>query len=235
MTKFDVPIFIKPSHPEGDVIVFGKGPDLELEDGRNGIARFGGAWRTPSYFRAYLRSAAILVKHSIDNHELDDVALPAFYMQRHALELLIKRLLSWLYELAEFRRELENKDQGVPSGKQKERLGNCHSLGSLLNDLQTTVEHFGFNAPPVELKALVNLMAEFEKTDTWSRYETSKAKHGVLIHHVRDEIVLPLTQIQQQLELVALKTAFQYAGEDAYENEIYNEWLFAARATGRAG
>ena len=49
-----------------------------------------------------MKSAPILANQGVRARILDDIALPAFYMQRHALELLIKRLLLWLYELVDF-------------------------------------------------------------------------------------------------------------------------------------
>lgn len=101
MTRFDRLIFLKPTHPKGDVIVFGKGTELELADAACGVARFGGDWRIPSYFRAYLRAADVLVSHGVQGNSLDEIGLPAFYIQRHALKLLVKRLLSWVYEYAQ--------------------------------------------------------------------------------------------------------------------------------------
>ncbi len=119
MTQFEEPAFFKPTHPKGDVIVFGTSPELEIEDSKSGLARFGGFWRAPDYLTAYVRSAEILIEHAAKTNALDDIALPAFYMQRHALELLIKRLLSWLYEAAEYRSELGQASTWAPSARQK--------------------------------------------------------------------------------------------------------------------
>lgn len=117
MVVFDPPIYIKPAHPKGDVIVFGKAPELEHADVANGVARFGGQWRSPSYIQAYFRAADVLVNHGVSTNTLDDIGLPAFYMQRHTLELLIKRLLSWVYEYAD---AVGNKE--VPSNNQRSRF-----------------------------------------------------------------------------------------------------------------
>ncbi len=75
MSIFDQPAYIKPTDPKGDVFAFGKGPELEAADTRNGVARVGGFWRRPDYFRAYLRSAAVLIEHGVQHGELDEVML----------------------------------------------------------------------------------------------------------------------------------------------------------------
>lgn len=235
MPIFDEPAFMKPLHPKGDVIVFGKSPDLEIADARNGVARFGGLWRTPSYFTAYVRSAGVLIEYATEQNILDDIALPAFYMQRHALELLIKRLLSWLYETAEYRAKVGQSSPALPSAKQKKNFKRSHNLSVLLNDLRSTSKAAGFAEPPSELTELVQRFGELEKSDTWSRYSASERKDGEVIHHVDKEVVIPLVDFQRCLELVVSKTAYKFDGEDAYENELYFAWESAERAIGSAG
>lgn len=234
MALFDEPAFIKPTHPKGDVIVFGKSPELEIADAKSGVARFGGSWRTPSYCIAYVRSAEILVEHAAHNNTLDDIALPAFYMQRHALELLIKRLLAWIYEAAAYRLELGQSSAWAPSAKQKRDFSESHNLTRLLDDLRLSSKASGFPELPSELGELVKRIGAFEKTDSWSRYEVSKIKGGI-VRHIEEEVVLPIVEIQRRLELVVFKTTYRFDGEDAYENVLYYEWESAARATGRAG
>lgn len=235
MGIFDKPVFIKPLDPKGDVLMFGKGPELELADANNGVARFGGDWRTPSYFFAYLRSARILIEHGVQNGTLDDIALPAFYMQRHAFELLAKRLLSWVYQLAEYRLELQRDCQPVLSKKQRERFDRSHKLSDLLRDLKSSCMRFGFREPPAELEQLAREIEKFEKSDTWARYERSKNEKDGVVLHVQDEVVLPLVDLQRQLEEVSSKVVYGFNGERRYENELYDHWLDALRATGRAG
>jgi len=234
MALFDEAAFIKPTHPKGDVIVFGKSPDLEIADAKSGVARFGGSWRTPSYCTVYVRSAGILVEYAAQNNILDDIALPAFFMQRHALELLIKRLLSWIYDAADYRSELGPSSAWVPSAEQKKAFSGSHNLKSLLDDLRLSSRESGFPELPAELGELVQHIGTFEKSDTWSRYEVSKKKDRI-VKHIEKEVVLPIVEIQCRLELVVSKTTCRFDGEDAYENALYYEWECAARAAGRAG
>ena len=235
MTLFDEPAFMKPMHPKGDVIVFGKSPDLEASDAATGVARFGGLWRTPSYFNAYFRSAEILIEYASQHNILDDIALPAFYLQRHSVELLIKRLLSWLYETAAFRAELGHTSPAPPSAQQKKDLKRSHNLLRLLANLRFASSASGLPDPPTELADLVRCIGEFEKSDTWSRYADSEKKDGGIVHHIDKEVVVPLVDFQRRLEVVVTRTAYRFDGDDAYENELYFAWESAARATGRAG
>ncbi len=235
MGIFDKPVFIKPLDPKGYVVMFGKGPELDLADPQNGVARFGGAWRAANYFYAYLRSAGILIEHGVQNGTLDDIALPAFYMQRHAFELLTKRLLSRVYELAEYRLELQPACQPVVSTGQRERFNRSHKLTELLRDLKSACRRLGFRQPPAELEQLAREIEKFEKSDTWARYERSTNEKDGVVLHVQDEVVLPLVDLQRQLEEVSSKVVYGFNGERRYENELHDHWLDALRATGRAG
>lgn len=230
MAVFNPPIYIKPVHPKGDVIVFGNPPELELADAANGIARFGGAWRSPSYFQAYLRAADVLVSHGAATDTLDDIGLPTFYMQRHALELLIKRFLSWVYEYAE---AIGNK--AVPTNNQRKRFKNSHCISKLLEDLRNTCRYYGFSEPPEELGALVKEVESFEASETWARYESSESKNHGVLHHLKDEAVVPLVALQKKLEAVASNSAFRFDGTEAYENELYYAWSDATDTTERDG
>lgn len=235
MVILDAPIFTKQPDEDADVIVFGKSPKLKIEDAENGIARFGGSLRSPSYLHAYFRSADILVNEGVRANCLDDIGLPIFYIQRHTIELLLKRLLSWIYEIAEFRSELGIGDFGVPDNEQKRRLGGCHKLDDLLRDLEHWSKKLGLEDPPAELKNIVNYFAKIEKTVTWSRYETSKPKNSPIIKHMEDEIALPVVELQKRLEKIIILISYKVGNEEVYEYPLYEEWLSLARATGRAG
>ena len=235
MMIFSTPFYVKQPDESKDVLVFGKSPEQRIEDLMNGVSRFGGPWRAPNYIYSYLRSAAILIDHGVKTNSLDDIGLPIFYMQRHATELLIKRLLSWLYEMAEFQTELGQDCQGVPSNTQRNNFKKSHNLPQLFKDLSLVSKHFGLAKPPTELGEWVEELAKFEKTETWARYEQSETRDNIVIRHVKDEIALPLVDLQRRLELVILKTVHRLSGDQTYENELYDEWLYAARSAGKAG
>jgi hypothetical protein len=198
MAKFEPPIFIKPTDPFEDVIAFGKSPEAVANDSTNGVARFGGPWRSPNYVLAYMKIAAIVINHGVQAQCLDEVALPAFYMQRHTLELFLKRLLSWLYEIAELHAELGQDNRGVPSKGQIERFRTKHHLALLWQDLQMASVHYSFGEPPLDIEYLVRQIENYEVTETWSRYESAVRRNGTVIHHVKDEIELPLVELSSR-------------------------------------
>jgi hypothetical protein len=235
MVISDRPIYIKQPNEDAEVIVFGKSPQIKIEDAENGIARFGGPLRSPSYLYAYFRSADILVNEGVRANCLDDVGLPIFYIQRHTIELLLKRLLSWMYEIAEFKAELGIETFGVPTGKQKWRFERSHKLGGLLRDLENSTKKLGFDAPPSELNNLVEYFTKIEKTDTWSRYEKSQTEDGQILKHMKDEVKLPVVDLQKCLAKVIILIMYNPGDEEVYEYPLYEEWLSLARATGRAG
>lgn len=234
MTIFDKPACIKGPGERDDVIVFGKEPGQEAEDLASGVARFGGLWRSPSYMNAYIRAAEILIAGAIERRALDDVGLPSFYLQRHATELLIKRLLGWLHEIAAYKVRFGEDTKGMPTSEQRGRRTGSHNLSNLWLDLREMAIHFGFAPPPAQLGELVDELTAFEKTATWSRYERSE-KRGEIVRHVEHEAAVPLVQIQRRLEEVAMLATYSGGEKNTYEQTLYDEWLAYARSAGDAG
>lgn len=66
----------------------------------------GGFWRHPSYLESYLTAASLLIAQGTQRQDYDDIGLPAFYLQRHTTELLLKRLLRWCIDIIELKSEL---------------------------------------------------------------------------------------------------------------------------------
>lgn len=58
-----------------------------------GVASLGGIWRSPNYGLSYLLAARFLVERSVRKQQEDLIALPATFLQRHALELGLKVLI----------------------------------------------------------------------------------------------------------------------------------------------
>jgi hypothetical protein len=235
MVIFDPPIYFKKPDENDDVLIFGKSPEQKFEDAKNGISRFGGTWRKPSYLHAYFRSADILLKQGNLENCLDDIGIPVFYIQRHTTELLIKMLLAWVYEIAELRTELRIDDCMSLSNGQQKRFKSSHNLNALLDDLSSSTKKFGFRELPSVLFELVRTISEFEKTETWSRYDKSETNCGKLTNHVQTEVALPLVGIQRHLASAISKICYKLEIEDSYENTLHDEWLNLARSAGRAG
>lgn len=235
MFKFDPPLWVKPPSADTDIIVFDKSPNQTQADSASGLARFGGERRQPSYLHAYIRSARILFSEGVNTNTLDDICLPIFYLQRHATELILKRLLSWIFSIAELDSELGNPNTISPTKKQQDRFTRSHSLRSLLDDLEEFSNAYKFGHVPASLARLVDFLADTEETETWSRYSSSTIQ-GVVSHHVEDEHVVPIKNIAATLDLAVSECVLNnMASEEVYEYTLYNEWLTRVRKTGAAG
>jgi len=218
MRIFERELYVKPFNPDGDVIVFGKSPEQEAADLKDGIARFGGEGRHPSYLMAYVHAARTLINNGVSNHSLDDIGLPAFYLQRHALELLIKRLLSWAVEYAEAIHS--NK---IPCEQVSKDLNGSHKLGRLFTHLVCICQHLDFSLPPESIGLLIDKIQSYELSETWARYDKSKNN----TQHVETEISLPIVSLQCELEAVIHQILIGFNGSDSYEAELYNAWADA--------
>jgi hypothetical protein len=212
MVAIEPPIYVKPIGEDANVIVFGKSPQQIAGDLEQGAARLGGPWRKPNYAQAYFNAARILVEHGLKTNTLDDVGLPTFYLQRHATELLMKGLVSWLHDLALLRRDI-----GEDISCEDVKYG--HQLPALFNQLSDAARMHGLPEPPAELEELVREISACEMTETWARYATYKT-----VSHVEHEQVVPLVRIQCCLERVISKIAYRTDGGQTYESDIHEEW-----------
>ncbi|WP_414931055.1 hypothetical protein [Vibrio europaeus] len=211
--------------PKGnmDVIVFGKNKEQELEDIQNGISRFGGGFRQPSYSFAYFKSAKVLLENAVSNNELDELGLPIFYMVRHSFELNLKGLLGMAYEILKMRHELygtERTEVDLPSGKQLKRFETSHELDKLYRDLVTTCKLMDVSIPTEVFDTVLESILRFEVAPTWSRYHSSNK--GL---HVADEVALPIVQIVNDLETLFSVVTYDTSGSvETIESVLYSEF-----------
>lgn len=224
-TLLDETLYVLQPGEDDSVIGSGKPPELIEADLQNGIARFGGRWRQPSYLHAYAKAAAALVQQAQQTKSLDALGLPIFYLQRHAMELLLKRLISWFVDIADARDALGQNNNGRPTSDEKKRFEHHHDLQNLWSDLRSLSRHFKLGDPPEEIGAFVVQAAQFEQTTTWSRYATLKKKEQ-LIRHVEKEIELPIVLLQERLEAAVTATTSKNGFDDCYEVDLYREWSF---------
>lgn len=226
MPKVDPPIYLNSPNHDNEVIVFGKSQEQEAEDFRNGVARLGGRWRQPNYARAYLRAARVLITDAQTKNDLDQLALPIFYLQRHALELLLKSLLGLLYDVARMRfdlcQSLKNRNN-LPSNSAVERLTKSHSLRALNDDLKKSSARLQIAGYPSELQNLINEIEKYEINPTWSRYPNSGVAGTNA--HLAIEVALPLVELHKRVEKVIRDVAFDIdTGGETFEAFIYYEW-----------
>lgn len=215
------------NHDNDEVIVFGKGSDQTQKDSTLGIARFGGQWRQPSYQRAYLRAARVLLAESKRTNDLDQLGLPIFYLLRHSTELLIKGMLGMLYEIAEMREGGQSAAANltrIPSKNARERLHSSHDLAVLCRDLTKASTSLGFIAHlPDCLPRLVQEIGKHEMNPTWSRYSNS-GRDGKT-NHSGVEVALPVVDLLGQLEAVVKNVAADPSHDSTtLGGEIYFQW-----------
>lgn len=222
MAKLPFPIFLKDPVEDQNVFALGKHPDLYARDLREGCARIGGSARHPSYFFSYEIAARKLIEDGKVIGTFDDTGLPVFYLQRHATELLLKRLLSWCHDIVGLR-STSSQFQFRFSKGEIDRLSRSHDLKQLYKDLLKAATTLGYKAPN-EVGHLVNLISNHELTETFARYDRSKSKNADEVSHVAKESILPIVEIQRLLETAAKVTLHQDANSENFEADLYDEW-----------
>ena len=78
------------------IFAFGRTEAERRRDALAGVARFNGFFTRPNYARSYIKAATTLFRSARDFLQLEEVALPLLYLQRHALELVLKEFVSLL-------------------------------------------------------------------------------------------------------------------------------------------
>ncbi|RMP45686.1 hypothetical protein ALO95_200160 [Pseudomonas syringae pv. antirrhini] len=201
----------------------GKAPEQIEEDLRLGVARVGGWLREPSYFESYLYATQTLIEKGREERNLDDLGVPAFYLQRHTLELLLKSVLSWLYCIDDLQKQLVDPDF-QPDVVTREKALHKHNHRKLLEMVLTSAAALKLPRPPIALTNLVERFSSLESTDTWARYSTSRAKGRENVEHLKDEVVIPLVELQASLEEVAAIVIMREVDDPSYENALASEW-----------
>ena len=177
---------------ETDILICGKPKELIEKDLENGISRFGGSMRHPSYEYAYLKSARVLLDNALTNKQLDEFGLPIFYMVRHTVELKIKGLLGMGYDIFKIKHDLlgnQITQANIPSNGQIDRLQGNHDISLLYADLLGSCNKLNIDIPELLFETVIDEINRYELTPTWSRY--NKSNQG---SHVADEVELPIVK-----------------------------------------
>ncbi|HHF2979031.1 TPA: hypothetical protein ACPJ0Q_004659 [Vibrio diabolicus] len=216
-------IYAKKPEQETDILTFGKPEELIEKDIENGISRFGGSMRQPSYAFAYIKSARVLLDNAIATRQLDEFGLPIFYMVRHSIELKIKDLLGLAYDVFKMKHELFNNQitlANLPSKGQFDRLERKHNIQSLYADLLGSCNKLEINVPDLLFKNVIDAIHHYEVTPTWSRY--IKSDRGL---HVAKEIELPIVKLVEDLEVLFKAVSYDTNGyQETVSSELYSEF-----------
>ncbi|WP_432415206.1 hypothetical protein ACRHM7_17880 [Chromohalobacter israelensis] len=223
MPWLDEPFYATGPTTGSNVYVGGKPPGVAVDDFQKGLARMGGFWRHPSYLESYLTASSLLIAQGTERQDYDDIGLPAFYLQRHATELLLKQLLRWCIDIIELKSALApSTGHRVPS-KCCRALERSHDLNELLKALQRTAKLAGENPPPDNLTDLVDSLTGVEADDHWSRYDHGLNKGERHTHH-KTETTIPIVKLQKLLEEAVGSTIYRSMGVETYEDELHTTW-----------
>lgn len=225
MVKFSEPFYVATDGKK--VMVGGKSAEKIASDLEAGVARLGGFWRHPNYFEAYFQAASALIEQGRSNGTLDEIGLPAFYLQRHAIELLLKDLLTWLTNISDLRNQLDISKQ-KPTEKLLKDLSSSHNLEKIYGHILSFGAELDLSPPSEKLGRLIADMGRFETTDTWSRYSSSQKKSKgsvpVPVQHIPKEILIPIVEFQERLDFIATLLSARKAFGNSYEDMLHEIW-----------
>jgi len=225
MAQFPRPIYVGTG---SNVIIGGKSQEQANADLAAGVARVGGFFREPSYFESYFHATQALIDKGRADGNLDDVGMPAFYLQRHTLELLLKSVLSWLHSIDDLRKKVVDCNF-KPNLVAREKEVNKHNHRRLLDMVLAAAKELELPSPPPELEILVERFREYEKTETWARYSSSRVRGHESVQHLKGEVVIPLVDLQAAMADLAARMIFRDLDAESYENILSDEWDFLNR------
>lgn len=142
-------------------------------DRRNGVARVGGTFWDARYARSYFRAADVLLGSKEVSESLNDFVLPLLYLQRHALEVLIKTAIDACAYLADERIMF---DSTAPPLKEAE-FG--HSLSKNFRILSEHLGQLGYDVPTGVVEVIAKIDAIEEEKPDRLRYSTVEEKVAV--------------------------------------------------------
>lgn len=169
-----------------------------INQGRPAVITVGGMFGQPDYPAGYFAATRLLM----ESGDVETLAMPILYLQRHTVELIIKSILTGAYSVIESKQRLQRvKGEPVLSFTIKSTKG--HGLGKLLDDAERALATLGYSEIP-GMRDLVNLIASLEGGDeTRWRYDTLNS--GALSFPYEwppshsDTVTLPIHEIQDRL------------------------------------
>ena len=167
-------------------------------------AAVGGIWTEPDLALSYLLSARYVIEASQRDRCLSEVALPAAYLQRHAMEVALKDILATVYGIGRYRswRELLERDPNALAPVEK-LVPFEHSLLLLRDALQKELNEQGLEAGSEAVEGICERLAVAENgaPDRY-RYNKVKQKGKPLEDAFPEQVLLPVVEMQRDLEEV---------------------------------
>jgi hypothetical protein len=129
-----------------------------------GEPTIGGLLRRPNLPLSYMLAARHVIDRAEADERLAEIALPAAYLQRHALELLLKDALSAAYEIERDRRWLTNlrKNRRAKRPPETHVVPSWHSHGELRKLLCAALKEINFGPLPWVVTSMCARIARAE-------------------------------------------------------------------------
>lgn len=160
-----------------------------------GKIKFGKGYGTREYPASYIAAARSVVDDALTARSLHFMAAPCLYLQRHALELLLKRILLVVLEIDSMQASL-----GAGTAVAVEKVPGTHDLLNLCARTAAALATRGLKLP-TELPLLVREISEFEDGDpTRTRYDSGARGKGYENNSFPEWVSVPVLDWQTRLE-----------------------------------
>ncbi|HVJ28156.1 MAG TPA: hypothetical protein VM493_11475, partial [Vicinamibacterales bacterium] len=193
---------------------------MSTNHGKPGVVTVGGMFGQPDYPAGYFAATQLLM----ESGDVEALAMPILYLQRHTVELIIKSILTGAYSVIESKQQLQ-RAKGEPVLSFTIKPTKTHRLGRLLDDAERALGALEYKDTAIPgMRDLVNLIESLEGGDeTRWRYDTliSGARsfpHDWPPSH-SDRVALPIHEVQERLTRIV-------------EEEQLGKWEEVMSATG---
>jgi hypothetical protein len=173
--------------------------------GGGGKASIGGLLSTPDLALSYLLSARYTIEGAIAIGRLSEVALPAAYLQRHAVEIALKSIIGSAKGTAQddLLWDMLDKDPNAEAPTFKPPSG--HDFGTLVPEAAVALKAISFDDLPDPLVKMCEKLTNLEKRAAASKADATRMRYlsdrGGSDHFPQRQEI-PLIEHQNELEQV---------------------------------
>jgi hypothetical protein len=182
------------------------------------VAKVGGFWAEPNLGLSYLLAARHVIEKGSVESRLNEVALPAAYLQRHAYEVALKDVLETAYMLKRdetWLQMLKASPKAKPPTQTK--VPPEHRFDELLNLLGVALAEIDYGGVPPEVQEMSKRLGQVEDFEP-TRLRYLKLRSGA--QSFPNPVLLHVGETQARLEAV-FENVFVYKHvEGANENLV---------------
>jgi len=191
--------------------------------------KVGGLFHQPDYLAAYHKAT----RHLMQVGQIDELAMPILYLQRHTLELLLKTLRDGAEEAIEAKQQIQQAKglPVVPHSTAKKRKN--HGLGDLLKEAEAALSALGWSVPVPGLRELVALCQSVEGDDeTRWRYATGKkGQRSFPVGLSEPRVELPVFEIQYRLNQIAEDEQVGKTQDEVIKRDTISSYIWSLTLT----